>query len=95
MPVTHFRVRWPDQSEEACYSPSSVVLDYFVAGKEYEINEFLERAREALGKASDRVRAKYGYACSSAMDQLELIEAAAAKFAGLREARVVFIGFGG
>jgi uncharacterized repeat protein (TIGR04042 family) len=33
-----------------------------------------------LGIGSERVRAKYGYACSAAMDQLQEIEARAAAF---------------
>lgn len=93
MPVTHFRIRWPDQTEETCYSPSSIVRDYFAAGEDYAMEAFLARARQALGTASDRVRAKYGYACSSATDQLERIETAAASFDGQPEARVVFLGF--
>jgi uncharacterized repeat protein (TIGR04042 family) len=46
------------------------------------------RSRTALNIASERVRAKYGFACSSAMDQLARIEAAAKTFANLPGARV-------
>lgn len=81
MPVTHFHVRWPDDSETRCYSPSSVVREHLVPGQRYPLTEFLRRAREALGMASERVRAKYGFACSQAMDQLAEIEHIAARFA--------------
>jgi uncharacterized repeat protein (TIGR04042 family) len=81
MPVTHFRVRWPDDSETRCYSPSSVVRDHLAAGQRYALGDFLERTREALPSASERVRAKYGFACSQAMDQLAEIEHIAARFA--------------
>jgi len=94
MPVTHFRVRWPDQSEATCYSPSSVVTEYFVAGQDYPLEEFLLRSRQALGSASERVRAKYGYACSAAMDQLEQIERTAARFGAQPHAVVRMLGFG-
>ncbi|MDF3831624.1 MSMEG_0570 family nitrogen starvation response protein [Cupriavidus basilensis] len=94
MPVTHFRVRWPDQSEATCYSPSSVVSEFFVAGQDYALEEFLVRARQALGSASERVRARYGYACSSAMDQLEQIESTAARFGAQPDATVRVLGFG-
>jgi len=40
------------------------------------------RSRRGLGAASERVRAKYGFACSSAMDQLARIETKAAAFEG-------------
>lgn len=81
MPVTHFHTRWPDGSETRCYSPSSVVRDYLEPGRRYALHDFLQRTREALGMASERVRARYGFACSQAMDQLAEIEHIAARFA--------------
>ncbi|WP_446809728.1 MSMEG_0570 family nitrogen starvation response protein [Methylomonas sp. 2BW1-5-20] len=80
MPEMRFRVRWPDQSESLCYSPSLVIKDFFDAGQSYPLNEFVSRSREALGIASERVRQKYGYTCSSAMSQLADIEAVATRF---------------
>jgi uncharacterized repeat protein (TIGR04042 family) len=78
MPEMHFRVRWPDGGETRCYSPSLVVLDYLNVGRSYPLREFIERSRTMLNIGSDRVRAKYGYACSAAMDQLAAIEERAA-----------------
>jgi uncharacterized repeat protein (TIGR04042 family) len=72
-----FHVRWPDGRREACYSPSLVVKDYLKPGESYPLEEFVEKSRVALNIASERVREKYGFACSSAMDQLARIEAAA------------------
>jgi uncharacterized repeat protein (TIGR04042 family) len=77
MPEMHFPVRWPDGRREACYSPSLVVKDFFTPGESYALDEFVEKTRTALTIASERVREKYGFACSSAMDQLARIEAAA------------------
>ena len=82
MPEMRFRVRWPDQSESLCYSPSLIIKDYFEPGQIYPLKEFVSRSREALEIASERVRQKYGYTCSSAMSQLAEIEAAAARFTG-------------
>jgi uncharacterized repeat protein (TIGR04042 family) len=93
MPVMHFHVRWPDASETRCYSPSLVVQDYLVPGQRYGVDEFLRRAREALGIASERVRAKYGFACSQAMDQLAEIEHIATRFAGAADAEVTVLAF--
>ncbi|CAG9163560.1 MSMEG_0570 family nitrogen starvation response protein [Cupriavidus pinatubonensis] len=95
MPVTHFRIRWPDQTEMTCYSPSSVVREHFVPGAAYPLDEFMARARAALQGASERVRARYGYVCSSAMDQLERLEMSAQAFHGRDDAVVVFLGFDG
>ena len=74
MPVMHFTVRWPDDHETRCYSPSLVIRDFLVPGQRYPLPDFLDRTREALNIASERVRAKYGFACSAAMDQLARIE---------------------
>ncbi|NUY05280.1 MSMEG_0570 family nitrogen starvation response protein [Paraburkholderia youngii] len=88
MPVMHFRVRWPDGTEANCYSPSTVVGEYFVAGQRYALDDFVELAREALHIGSERVREKYGFACSAAMDQLAQIEAQAERFASDAQAKV-------
>jgi hypothetical protein len=49
-------------------------------GAQYAEPEFVERSRTALNIASEGVRAKYGYTCSSAMDQLDRIERKAVNF---------------
>ena len=77
MPEMHFHVRWPDGRRETCYSPSLVVKDFLTLGETYAIDDFVEKTRTALNIASERVREKYGFACSSALDQLARIEAAA------------------
>lgn len=89
----HFSVRWPDQSETRCYSPSLVVQDFLAPGQRYALDDFLGRSREALGIASERVRAKYGFACSQAMDQLAEIEAIAARFGDQPDAQVTVTAF--
>lgn len=89
MPAMHFHLRWPDRSETRCYSPSLVIKDYLVPGRAYPLSEFLARSREALHIASERVRAKFGYACSMAMDQLAQIEATAERFDAQAEVEVL------
>ncbi|MGH8779711.1 MSMEG_0570 family nitrogen starvation response protein [Paraburkholderia sp.] len=91
MPVMHFTVRWPDGSEADCYSPSTVVGDFFVPGERYALHDFVERAREALHIGSERVREKYGFACSAALDQLAQIEHAAQRFAAQPDAAVTVL----
>ncbi|WP_259336547.1 MSMEG_0570 family nitrogen starvation response protein, partial [Clavibacter phaseoli] len=77
-----FRVRWPDGSEADCYSPSLVMHDHLAAGSEYPLDDFVRRSTAALRVASERVRARYGFACTSAMQQEEEILRAAAGFDG-------------
>ncbi len=74
MPEVLFTIKLPDGMERNCYSPSTVVRSYFAAGDEMPVAEFLRRSREALAVASERVRAKFGFSCSSAANQLEEIE---------------------
>jgi len=93
MPVTRFRVRWPDEVEALYYSPSSIVTEHFDAGATYDLPEFLHRVRSALTEASERVRRKYGYACSAAEDELEVIENYATRFVGQSEVSVKVVGF--
>lgn len=82
MPETYFEVRWPDGYEETCYSPSSVVADFFEPETAYTLPDFLARSESALTLASERVKQKFGYYCSSAADQLQRIQATAARFSG-------------
>jgi len=93
MPAMHFRVRWPDQTETRCYSPSLVIKDYFAPGTSYPLAEFMASVREALHIASERVRAKYGFACSAAMDQLADIEQHAARWATQPDAQIEVLAF--
>ena len=88
MPEMRFTIRWPDGTEESCYSPSLVIKDFFAPGESYQLDDFVALSRAALNIASDRVKAKYGFTCSSAMDQLARIEAAAKSFSHLPNALV-------
>ena len=80
MPEMQFRVEWPDGTQEEYYSPSLVIKEYFSEGAEYPVEEFLEKARAALNEASDRVLAKYGFACGRAMGSLGRVEKLASKY---------------
>ncbi len=81
MPEMLFHIVWPDGAREACYSPSLVIKDHLVVGQSYELPDFLARGRAALHIASERVRARYGFACSRALGQLDRLERAATRFA--------------
>jgi uncharacterized repeat protein (TIGR04042 family) len=89
MPELYFHVRWPDGRTQRCYSPSTVIEDYFTPGVGYDVADFVERSREALGIASERVRAKYGVACTAASAQLAEIERTAAAYRATPGASVV------
>jgi uncharacterized repeat protein (TIGR04042 family) len=93
MPEMHFHVRWPDGSQEACYSPSLIVREYLTPGTSYPPSEFLSQCREALAIASERVQLKYGVPCGRAIRQLASIETKCTAFAGQSGAKVTVISF--
>ncbi len=78
MPEMHFHVEWPNGQVDRCYSPSYVVEEHLNVGEAYPVDDFVRRARTALEIGSERVQARYGFACSSAIDQLRSIEERAA-----------------
>ena len=93
MPEVTFHVRWPDDTTTRCYSPSSTTRDYFEPGRAYPLAEFVKLSRTALQLASERVRQRYGYACSSAASQLADIEHRAQRYEQLLEPTVTVVGF--
>jgi uncharacterized repeat protein (TIGR04042 family) len=80
MPEMTFDVRWPDGRVQACYSPSLVIHDHLETGVDYTIDDFMARVSTALNIAAERVKAKYGFYCSSAMRTLDAVEFIAAQF---------------
>ncbi|QKK16697.1 MSMEG_0570 family nitrogen starvation response protein [Rhizobium indicum] len=88
MPEMRFVITWPDGQEESCYSPSLIIREFFTEGESYSVADFVDRSRRALTIASDRVEAKFGFACSSANEQLARIESAAVAFLNDADARV-------
>nr|WP_187702590.1 MSMEG_0570 family nitrogen starvation response protein [Dietzia sp. SLG310A2-38A2] len=63
-----FAVRWPDGTVRDYYSPSLVIHDHLTVGDRLSVAEFRRRATDGLTEAGERVRARYGFLCSSAAD---------------------------
>ncbi|WP_029149551.1 MSMEG_0570 family nitrogen starvation response protein [Microbacterium indicum] len=80
MPEMTFSVRWPDGAESSHYSPSLVMHDHLAVGGTYPLDDFLARTSRALAEASERVRAKFGFACTSAMHSEESIAENASRY---------------
>lgn len=89
MPEMTFDVQWPDGRVQRCYSPSLVMHDYFSTGTDYTVADFLDRSGKALHEASERVRAKFGFACSSAAWTEEEITSSATEFPSNATIRIV------
>ena len=88
MPELQFCIRWPDGRRETCYSPSTVIREYFAAGRSYPVAVFVPQSKDALTAASERVRAVHGHPCSLALGQLARIEAAGSAYGA--DEQVVF-----
>ncbi len=82
MPEMHFVVEWPNGERDNCYSPSYIIKEHLAVGEAYSAPEFLKRVTAALHIASERVRERYGFACSSALDQLAVLEAKVGALSG-------------
>ena len=53
MPAMHFTIRWPDGEEARCYSPSTIVREFFAAGLILGQRSFFNRIR-AAGSGSQK-----------------------------------------
>ncbi|WP_432993851.1 MSMEG_0570 family nitrogen starvation response protein [Dactylosporangium sp. CA-233914] len=71
-------VRWPDGTAQRIYSPATIADEFFTAGQRMPVVDFVDRTRQALGIASDRVKEAYGYPCGRAARSLAFVEARAA-----------------
>jgi uncharacterized repeat protein (TIGR04042 family) len=86
VPDVLFDVRWPDGSTQSFYSPSLIVKDYFEAGAQYSLDDFLARTRECMTIADERVRAKYGIGCSESAMTLAGVEYGVRRFTARADA---------
>lgn len=93
MPETRFRIRLPDGTTMACYSPSSSIREAFATGESCPVADFVERSRAALEHASQRVADKYGFGCGQAFQQIRQIEEVAARYADEPAARITVEAF--
>ncbi len=80
MPEVDFRITWPDGTPQHCTSPSRSIEAALAAGCRYPVDEFVRRATAALQIGSDRVRQKYGFACTAAAAQADDIRQMASRF---------------
>ena len=64
MPEVRFQLEWPDGQSSTLYSPSTVILEYLKPGDSFRVSELESLAVRALRAASERVSARYGFACT-------------------------------
>ena len=71
MPEGLLTLQWPDGRTSELYSPSTVILEHLPPGTTLSVAELEQRGVEALRQASERVRARYGFACTRTDEELE------------------------
>jgi uncharacterized repeat protein (TIGR04042 family) len=74
MPEVRLTLEWPDGRTSELYSPSTVILDYLGPGESLPVGQLHDRGIEALRLASERVRARYGFACTRTDEERQRLE---------------------
>lgn len=64
VPEVHLTLQWPDGLSSQLYSPSTVILEHLPPGEQLSVGDLQTRGLEGLKQASERVRARYGFACT-------------------------------
>lgn len=78
MPEVEFTIRWADGSRFDGVSPSRAIERWIVEGAVYPRSELLRRIRAGLAEASERVRERYGFACTAAAEVVQALSGVAA-----------------
>ncbi len=81
MPEVLLTLQWPDGRTSELYSPSTVILEHLPPGTTLSVGELEQRGMKALNEASERVRARYGFACTRTDEEREKLRRHAADYA--------------
>jgi uncharacterized repeat protein (TIGR04042 family) len=68
MPEVAFTIRWPDGTSFEGVSPSRTIERWLVEGAAYPRAELLRRVQIGLAESAERVRERYGFACTAAAE---------------------------
>jgi uncharacterized repeat protein (TIGR04042 family) len=77
MPEVRLSLEWPDGRRSELYSPSTVILDFLQPGQTLSVAELTSKGITALEQASERVRARYGFACTRTDEERVRLQQAA------------------
>ncbi len=88
MPEVELNLDWPDGSTTRLYSPSTVILEHLAPGQALSVQELRVRGSRALQQASERVRARYGFACTRADEEEQRLLEQAARFGDREQVNV-------
>jgi len=80
MPEVVLELHWPDGETSPFYSPSTVVYEYLKPGETLSIAELEQKGLAALREASERVRARYGFACTRTDEEALRLQCSIARY---------------
>lgn len=80
MPEVHLTLEWPDGSTSELYSPSTVILQRLRPGQSLTVSALRIQGMAALQEASERVRARYGFACTRTNEERLKLECLVTRF---------------
>jgi uncharacterized repeat protein (TIGR04042 family) len=80
MPEVHLNLEWPDGTISQLYSPSTVILQRLRPGQSLPVSALRIQGIAALQEASERVRARYGFACTRTNEERLKLEPMASRF---------------
>jgi len=80
MPEVHLTLEWPDGTISQLYSPSTVILKRLKPGQNLAVADLKTEGFAALEEASERVRARYGFACTRTDEERLKLEQMATRF---------------
>ena len=80
VPEVHLTLQWPDGLSSQLYSPSTVILEHLSPGEQLSVGELQTRGLEGLKQASERVRARYGFACTRTDEEALKLQQALASY---------------
>jgi uncharacterized repeat protein (TIGR04042 family) len=88
MPEVRLSLEWPDGRRSELYSPSTVILDFLQPGQTLSVAELTSKGMTALEQASERVRARYGFACTRTDEERVRLQQAADSYAADQLVRI-------
>ena len=80
MPEVILQLQWPDGRSSELYSPSTTILNHLQPGQTLSVAELQTRAMLGLEQASERVRARYGFACTHTNEEWRKLQTSAANY---------------
>jgi len=88
MPEVVLKLCWPNGEVSCFYSPSTVVYEFFRPGDTLSIAELEQKGLAALKEASERVRARYGFACTRTDEEALKLKQKIAEYSRGDEVRI-------